>query len=797
MFASKDTLLTRPSGGYSIARSVRLRRSASGDFTRTPASTTNQKQWTWSAWIKRGVLIQTQTIFCGGGSTNDLTQLYFNSGDAIGFNQNIGGITSADLLTSSVYRDLSSWYHIVVAYDSTQATSSNRVKLYVNATQLTSFSSTTYPALNANSYINTNVLQSTGRISTSATQYFDGYITEVNLIDGQALTPSSFGETDSITGVWKPKAYSGTYGTNGFELNFSDNSASTATTIGKDYSGNGNNWTPNNISVTAGVTYDSMVDSPTVGSLSSNYAVLNPLAPSTYITLSSGNLKATGNTATNSGMSVASFGVSTGKIVWEETINTVSGNFPGIGATTVILSDGNGQNPAASNTLGVYYRANGDIYKNSSSLVGSYTALSATNVVRFELDADALTCAIYRNNTLVVTVTGLTAGTFYPSNVQYNGSISDINFGQRPFSNTPNTGFVALNTYNLPASTIKNGAGYMSSVLYTGDGNTNRSITGVGFQTDFNWTKSRSSASYSHQLSDSVRGFSKYLYSNATNSEGTDATNHIQSVNSDGYVINSGASFNASGVTYVAWNWKAGTTSASNTNGTITSTVSVGATQGFSVVTWTGTASGATVGHGLGVAPKMIIIKNRSSVANWAVWHTSYGGSTNTDYQYLNDTMAKGGGGAANNWNGTAPTSSVFSVGDTAASNGSSALMVAYVFCAVAGYSAFGSYTGNGSTDGPFVYTGFRPRFVLGKASSGTNASTSNWFMMDSARNTYNVANLRLFANLSNADNTQDILDFTSNGFKLRTNNTSENTSGDTYIYMAFAENPFKNALAR
>jgi len=341
-------------------------------------------------------------------------------------------------------------------------------------------------------------------------------------------------------------------------------------------------------------------------------------------------------------------------------------------------------------------------------------------------------------------------------------------------------------TYAIP-----DGRTVMAATLWTGTGSTalvTNAVNGVSFQPDLVWTKARSSA-YDNQLTDSVRGVNKELQSNGTAVESNFGT--VTAFNSNGFTVGTGASSNQSGVTYVNWNWKAGGTAVSNTAGSITSTVSANTTAGFSVVTWTGTASGATVGHGLGVAPKMIIIKNRSSVANWAVWHTSYGGSTNTDYQYLNDTMAKGGGGAANNWNGTAPTSSVFSVGDTAASNGSSALMVAYVFCAVAGYSAFGSYTGNASTDGPFVYLGFRPKFILFKVTS----TAGSWVIHDSSRDPYNASQSDLYPNLSNAEATANAMDLLSNGFKLR--NTDNTNAAQTYIYMAFAENPFKYANAR
>lgn len=300
---------------------------------------------------------------------------------------------------------------------------------------------------------------------------------------------------------------------------------------------------------------------------------------------------------------------------------------------------------------------------------------------------------------------------------------------------------------------------------------------------------------------DSVRGTGTgaSLVSNSTSAEGADAIYaNLTAFTSSGFTVGTVSSTNIlnSVGTYVAWQWKANGAAVSNTNGTITSQVNAGTTQGFSVVTWTGTASGATVGHGLGVAPKMIIIKNRSSSTNWPVWHTSYGGSSNTDYQYLNDSIAKGGGGAANNWNGTAPTSSVISVGDTAGSNGSGSLMVAYCFAEVAGYSAFGKYTGNGSTDGPFVYCGFRPRFILTK-----NTTTGGywWEMVDSSREPINPSDQTLYANVADAEYTSSTYnkDLLSNGFKMRGTSAGQNASGDVYIYACFAENPFKYSNAR
>jgi hypothetical protein len=288
-----------------------------------------------------------------------------------------------------------------------------------------------------------------------------------------------------------------------------------------------------------------------------------------------------------------------------------------------------------------------------------------------------------------------------------------------------------------------------------------------------------------------VRGVTKGLISNTTGAETTD-TQGLTAFGSAGFTVGTNTVYNNLAATYVAWQWQAGQgTSSSNTNGTITSTVSVNASAGFSVVTYTGTGANATVGHGLGVAPSWIIAKNRPSSADaWCIYHV--GLTSAAFFIKLNATDAQASGVGV--WNSTAPTSSVFSIGSSSGSNGSTNAMVAYCWTPIAGFSAFGSYTGNGSTDGPFVYTGFRPRWVLIKSSS----AASQWILHDTARDTYNTTSATLFPNLSNAEAANNSFDILSNGFKIRVGSgESTNDSGQTYIYMAFAENPFKNSLAR
>ena len=803
MFASKDTLLTRPSG-YTIARSVRLRSSASGYFNRTVASG-NRQIWTFSSWIKRGTLSTEQYVFQSSDAATGSARLSFNADNTLAFREDSGASTTCT--TSSVFRDPSAWYHIIVAYDTTQATSANRIKFYINGVQQTLTGS--FPAQNTNGYINYSSFPHRIAAYTGNSLYFDGYLTEINFIDGQALTPSSFGETDSITGVWKPKKYNGTYGTNGFYLNFSDNSASTAATIGKDYSGNGNNWTPNNISVTAGTTYDSMVDSPTVGSLSSNYAVLNPLDKSTRITLSNGNLTTAFDQTANHAIVRASMGMTTGKFYWEV---TVSGQTGSAGAPVDIF----GVQSAGSTADGVYVGSTGtgmgwgynttnvNFYASNFTTSGTPPVqINGTMSVAYDADNGLLWFAsagtyIQGNPSTGSSPSGTRTGTNVPMfpAVSFNNTTTgtwNFNFGQRPFTYTPPTGFVALNTYNLPASTIKNGAAYMAATLYTGNGSTQTVSNAVGstsFQPDFVWIKDRNTARGS-MLFDSVRGIYIRLRSNTTDAEQTE-TDTLTAFNSNGFNLSTNVAVNGSTETYVGWQWKAGTTSASNTNGSITSTVSAGATQGFSVVTYTGNGtSGATVGHGLGVSPSMIIGKIRSTTGDWYVWQTAMGDNV----MRLNTTAAQIASTGNGVYNTASFTSSVFALGSGSSMNASGGTFVAYCFSAVAGYSAFGSYTGNGSTDGTFVYTGFRPRFVLIKISSG---STGSWYLLDSSRDTYNVASNTLFPDLSNAEGTgANFVDFLSNGFKLRNAGGSTNGSGYTFIYACFAENPFKNALAR
>jgi len=618
---------TKSSGpsGYKLTRSLRLRASASSYLNRTLTTPTDTKKFTWSGWVKRGIVGSAYNIFFNG-TTNaytDFENFGFSNGsaaavDSLTFEQYVQGSGYiVRVTTSAVYRDPSAWYHIVLVWDSANATAANRVLIYVNGSQVTSFSTATYPAQNTASKINAS--SSVNYLSNYAGAYFDGYLAEVNFIDGQQLTPSSFGSTNSTTGVWQPAKYTGTYGTNGFYLPFTNTTSTT--TLGYDSSGNGNNWTTNNISLTAGATYDSMTDVPTLTSATAaNFAVLNPLDKNNG-TCSNGNLLFTDSGANSWDNSRATVIPSSGKWYWEVTATNNTGVLcASIASPNMPL----GVLPGQSSNYGVTYYTDGYLYYLTTSQASWGNSWTTGDVIGVALDMDNGKVWFSKNNTWqasgdpangtnparsgllsIDTQWGPISGTYY------NGSAQTFNFGQQGFTYTPPSGFAALNTYNLPASSIPNGAAYMAATLYTGTGATQtitNTVGSVSFTPDFVWVKARSTAN-SHLLADIVRGSTKVLLSNDTAAEITDA-NYTTFVSGGFSESGNGNENNNSGKAYVAWNWKAGGTAVSNTNGSITSSVSANTTSGFSVIKYISNGTnGATVGHGLGVAPSLVIVK--------------------------------------------------------------------------------------------------------------------------------------------------------------------------------------------
>jgi len=780
MFSSRKT--SAPvSGAFSLTKSVRLRSSASAYLNRTPASSGNRQKWTWSAWVKRGVLGSISYFFCASPDSfaNTFLIISFGSGDNLRVQDYQSGFT-CNVQTSSVYRDVSSWYHIVVAIDTTQSTASNRVRIYVNGSEITAFSTATYPTQNTNLTVDNNVLHTIGY--TSSTNDFDGYMTDVYLIDGQQLTPSSFGATNATTGQWSPAKYSGSYGTNGFHLTFANTTSTT--TLGYDTSGNGNNWTTNNISLTAGSTYDSMNDLPVAYSATAaNYAVMNPNANVTSNNvITNGNLTVAQTGSTTDYLSSCTFGITSNtkwyfEMYW---VSRGSGAGCGIGITS---------NPSTLTNFYSVYDASTYLYLSNGgkAVAGTYSSsygasFDAGSTIGVAYDGTSGNLTFYYNNTSQGTLaTGLT-GTFFPcvTNLSSAGTNTlSFNFGQQPFTYTPPSGYNALNTYNLPTPTIAQGNKYMDATLYTGNSSTQSITNAGGFKPDLVWGKDRSTA-LNNRLFDAVRGVSKALYSNNTTAETTESG--VTAFNSNGFTLGSDQGLNFASDSYVAWQWQAGAgSSSSNTNGSITSTVSVNTTAGFSIVTYTGTGSSATVGHGLSAVPQMMIIKCRDTAFNWRVYHVSIG---NVNSILLNLSAASS---SLSSWNSTTPTSTVFSLGTDVGVNQSGSTFVAYCFAQIAGFSAFGSYTGNGSATGPFIYTGFKPKYVLIKRTD----STSDWSILDATRNPYNSLGEIINADTAGTGSTYTALNFLSNGFNFVWSDSSMNASGGTYIYACFASNPF------
>ena len=904
-------------GGYSIDRSLRFNSADSAYLSRTPASAGNLTTWTVSVWIKRASL-GTNWFFNAGSS---FTTLFgFNASDQLLLGEDAN---SYGRRTTAVYRDLSAWYHIVFVADTNNGTQADRFRIYVNGVRADD-TNTGATASGATTTWNSNVAHAIGRYNPGPA-YTNGYLADIYSIDGQALTPTSFGEFDD-NDIWQPIAYSGSYGTNGFHLDFADNS--TAAALGTDTSGNGNTWSVSNLNVlssytdtflsrlpsgaswtnptyafdgttanyadgTAGngtvstirfnkpltgvtlleyfydgtSTYgynstdvgtgpnltggswvtvysgtaitvnnvrctsqpgngvirlyairvngtilnnwteadppgcDSLVDVPTNGTetdtgvggeVRGNYCTWNPLSGSPSYTYSNGNLDLAFD-AVNDSHATTTITVTSG--VWYcEGVLTAFGGSTVAGGFCVLDGSLQWNNANAGSSGRIEYRLSGGIIYNGSG-VATVSSYGVGDVIGIWIDATNNQIKLYKNNVLQHTQSSVTFGSYMPGYYGNGGSgrtmSATINTGQRAFTYTAPSSSKALCTANLPTPTIEDGSAYMDATLYTGNGST-KTISGLGFSPDFVWIKRRNLAS-DHQLYDIVRGTNNGLSTNLPDDE-WNYGNGLTSFNSDGFTLGDLGGANRLNDTHVAWTWDGGSSTVSNTDGSITSSVRANATAGFSVVTWTATNGAATIGHGLGIAPQFILVKDRDLSTFWQVYHVSLG---NTQAVNLNSTNAASS--ATNHWNDTSPTSTTFSVGLN--SNYLTDKHVAYCFAPVKDYSAFGSYVGNNSsTSPPFIYTGFRPRFILWKNST----SARDWVIADTARDTYNVCTNFLFPN----DSSQELqsppqsggnadVDILSNGFAPRNTDFSSNGTSQIYVWAAFAESPFKYARAR
>ena len=772
-------------GGAVIENSLRVNLTDSSYLTRTPSSAGNRRTFTISLWAKRSSK-SGSAMFGAWISDQDRATLRFTS-DFIEFQS-----TGESVKTSKPFADTNAWYHIVAAIDTTQGTQSNRGKIYVNGVQQ-SLSSNNLTQ-NVQTSVNNNSVQTFGtRWISGYNGGFDGYLAEINLIDGLQLDPTYFGYTEFQTGIWRPKAYVGSYGTNGVRLDFSDNSATTAITLGKDRSGQGNDYTPTNLSVSAGVGDDSFPESPTAkkefptfnSNLQTSSSTEYRQGNLAFYTSGSSTVQTRANMSRNSGKWYAEFTLTTFTIR--------SGSYPYIG-----VAQAENFTNTWTGSSGTAYNSNGHIYRNGSQLETGHATYAQGDVISVAINLDSSPPQVWwaKNGSYIrsganpstltagVNIEPASASGFYTftASLYANPGQWDVNFGQRPFAHSVPTGFKSLNTDNIPINTpsVIRPQKHFDTLLYTGDGSSNNRVTGLQFKPDLVWIKSRTTTD-NHILQDTVRG-NFILYTNLTNGDGATGGGWVKSFNHDGFTTDVNGPINTNGHNYAAWCWKAGGPAVSNSDGSITSSVSANQEAGFSIVSYTGTGSVATIGHGLGKKPDWIMVKNRTDSNNWNIYHSANGAN------YVLYFTSGARVDQTSNWNDTEPTSTVFTVGTSNGTNGSSDNMIAYCWTEIPGYSKIGKYTGLGVADGAYVECGFRPAFVMYKRLENAD----DWGLHDVKRDPVNNPVYRfLYPSLNNAEwasGTQDYFHFYSNGFKLTQNASMTNASNETYAFIAFAE---------
>ena len=772
---------------FNDADSTYLRKS---DFGSPDSGTT----FTFSAWVKRTELGTWTTIAGSHSGSNAFNVFGVSSNDRLIWRvRNSSSVDLTRIQSENLLRDTNAWYHLLLERNSTLSTAGDRAKLYINGVRVTEFDQNNTDSQNLT--YSSDFLQdiNIGRfqVSTSQIHYGGMYLAEYHYVDGQALDPSYFGFTDPVTGAWMPKRYEGTHGTNGFYLDFSDNSSTTA--LGIDKSVNGNDFTPNNFSTSPGVGNDSVIDTP-----SNNFCTLNPL----YLTgsggtIDNGNLDFTGDS--NYSTRAGTFSLKTGKWYWECTPkSTPSGSAPQIFGIVRGTDRPNGNSYISydtnSNIYGIGYSNSGNIKGavpdgsvSGANIATGQTTFTLDDIIGLASDIENGTLSFYKNGTLVYTVTGIGSHDWFAAQTTYGtSSKNSVNFGQRPFSYTPPAGYKSLCSKNLSPITpsIVRPQKHFDTLLYTGNGST-QSITGLEFKPDFVWIKERSSTS-SHGLGDTVRGALKILQADATSAEVTTTTN-FTSFDSNGFTHGDSGRVNESGETYVAWCWKAGGAAVTNNDGSITSSVSANQEAGFSIVVYTGNGSaggGGTIGHGLGKTPNIMFVKNRADASNWSV-NGNAGGRLiyGTNKIYLHS-----GAGLLSDTNEvTAANATTFTVTTSGATNGQNDSHVAYCWTEIPGFSKFDVYTGNGSTDGAYVHLGFRPACLI---FFNTSTNTSHT-IFDNRRSPINLVDEHLFPSSNNAEvSGQNEIDFLSFGFKHRSADNKVNSGNKKYVYMAWAEQP-------
>ena len=830
-----------PSAGYDIDNSCRFNdHTDSFLYEKINAAGSNPLIWTLSFWTKisRFALGSTSSSYPAGyrrfAATKKTSsavnmEMGFRPADTFVWYFWVDGSNHYGIETLRAFRDPSAWYHFTVIHEATNSTAADRMQVWVNGERQTTsaYALGNPPTDGFTGWVSNGYTRmfggSVANPDTPTVQYpYPGYMAEVNCVDGQALAPSNFGEADSDTNQWKAIEYAGTYGNNGFYFDFENSAA-----LGTDTSGAGNNFTSS-----AGMDFrDQMMDSPQ-NSNGGNFCTMNPLNTNNNGSwngyMQEGNLKLSGTAGivkSKSTFPLDNVNGSYWEVYWGSATDCNCG----------ISKIGNQRSLTTSSQIGADsypetgYKGSTGVIDTNGSTEATYATAANGDIISFAYKAGRLYVGKIASGSAVptwfnsgnpVAGTGYVNATVKPDPTEWLaafGTSHRVNFGQDSsfaggvtaqgntdsnnngdFYGTVPTGYLAMCTNNLADPLISgvDAPKNFNPVIYTGDGAVDHDITGVGFQPDFSWIKMRSSTGQ-HMLFDVIRGVGEYLVSNNTEEEKTDATS-LLSFDSDGISVGSGYHVNSNTATFVNWNWKGGGAGVTNTDGNMSGTVTVSAnsTAGFSIVKWTGSGATNTVGHGLAQAPELIIVKNYSTdVQNWGVGATVvYSGWTGRAGE-LNDTGAPSV--SSNYWNDTPPTASVFTVSTENNVNKSGDNMIAYVFHSVEGYSKISKTNMNGIAEGAFLYCGFKPSYIMFKDVDSTGGY-ANWAILDNARmpiNTTGAPYLR--ANDTTADVTSTpVPDFVSNGVKIRGTNGQWNDAGN-YIWIAFAENPFKTSNAR
>ena len=792
-----DTIRLGSSGTgetYEIQNSLRHN---SGAYLNSSFSGNNQP-FTVSMWIKRGQLDSDMHLMSAAGSNHpggaDIHQFGIDSSNRLFAFAFINSNSQRyNVKCNAKLEDCSNWYHLTYNYDSTQSTSSNRIRLYINGVLQTDLANSDYPSSNEGNYINGGKPWIIGHESRRFRYPFQGYFANIYFIDGQYLEPTAFGET--VNGVFIPKEHTGSYSGTSFFLEFQD-----ASDFGKDTSGESNGWAQNNYSNSNGINGDQFTDVPT-----NNFCTRQNhfRSDGDNLSLENGLVRRTGG----ADKCLGTFLLKNNKYYFEYQAEDNNGNqIPGVtqADTDVRCRD---------NTEAEFYASNGEFKIESGRQQSGFSTYGSGDIIGVAIDTTLSTPKVWfaKNNSWqgasgnsgTFNASGgysLTAGKEYVFNADHGSGSSTTTgtgfFGahQGGFNYTPPTGFVAASAANLPNPSIKDGRKHFHTLFYTGNGSNSHAITGLDFSPDWVMIKARN-ATGSWAIFDTVRGATKRL---GNSGAGVGATSEstvsasLKSFDSNGFTFGN-ENGNNNGENYVAWCWNAGNSTITNTDGSISAQVRANATCGFSIVSYTGDgASSATLGHGLGVTPKAFVVKSRSQNRGWNNFHHIMGNGKYIQWNQNHQAVTN-----SDFWNNTSPTSSVFTVGTDNDVNDSAQNYIAYVFAEVDGFSKFGEYVGNGNSNGTYVITGFRPSYVFVKT---YNDASEHWNIPIDVDFNNPIDNYVSF-NLNNAERGNDdgapAMDFYSNGFKIRTsyNNLSHNSAD--FIYWAFARNPFKHSNAR